>query len=366
VGEGKKAFAMEKVEGSMAEVTDKEILEDAIAKAEREGDATKAAELRDKLAKATAEAADTASKINQVTLQDVKAYGNRLLDKGFYVKGDLQGLVDSGGRWRPIDFQAHLPLPDKLADPAGYAEAMRLHEFQIEQQINHLMAEGPKPLPNAPTGTLPPYNAPPKAAQPVRRGQRALRQEAAGDDWLAERIEQNSGGGQPLEPNAQARLEHGLHDDLDDVRVHTDAQAAEMANAVDAVAFTSGRDIFFGPGAYQPETTDGLELLAHEAAHTVQQASGPVAGTPVAGGVVVSSPADAFEQAAERAAGEVMHATAPEVQLPELLEGAPSIGGQFIQRAGRPKDEEEDEQLKAPPEPLAPQPARPKQLEELV
>jgi Domain of unknown function (DUF4157) len=364
VGEGKKAFAMEKVEGSMAEVTDKEILEEAIEKAEREGDMQKAAELRGKLAKATAEAADTASKINQVTLQDVKAYGNRLIDQGFYVKGDLQGLVDGGGRWRPIDFQAHLPLPDKLADPAGYAEAMRMHNYQIEQQINHLMAEGPKPLPNAPVGTLPPYNLPPKPVQPVLRGTSSVQRAAEpDDDWLAERIEHASGAGQPLEPQAQAQLEAGLGDQLGDVRVHTDAEAAELAGAVDAVAFTSGRDIFFGPGRYEPNTSAGLELLAHEAAHTVQQASGPVPGTSAAGGVLISDPADPFERAAAHAAQQVMQAGGGQAQA--RLDEAPTLSGQSIQRAERPLEQEEE--LKKPPvEPALPDLAKPKQPEELV
>ncbi len=364
VGEGKKAFAMEKVEGSMAEVTDKEILEDAIAQAEKNGEMEKAAELRGKLAKASAEAVDTASKINQVTLQDVRAYGNRLKDQGFYVKGDLQGLVDGGGRWRPIDFQGHLPLPDKIADPAGYAEAMRMHDFQIEGQINHLMAEGPKPLPPAPMGTLPPYNLPPKPVQPLRRGPGAVQRASDDDDWLAERIENASGSGQTLEPQARTRLAAGLGDNLDGVRVHTDGEAAQLAEAVDALAFTSGQDIFFGAGTYQPGTSQGMELLAHEAAHTVQQASGPVAGTPAAGGILVSDPADPFEKAAERTAQEVMQ-TAPTGAGPVRNEDMVNWGGQAVQRAERPKDDE-DELKKPASEPVVPDLANPKKPEEMV
>ena len=363
VGEGKRAFAMEKVEGSMAEVTDKEILEEAIEQAEHNGEMEKAAELRNKLAKASAEATETASKINQVTLQDVRAYGNRLVDQGFYVKGDLQGLVDSGGRWRPIDFQAHLPLPDKIADPAGYAEAMRMHQYQIESQINHLMAEGPKPLPNAPVGTLPPYNSPPKPVQPLRRGANPM-QRAGDDNWLADRIERASGGGRALESQTRAYLEAGLGDHLDGVRLHTDADAAQLADAVDAVAFTSGQDIFFGADTYQPGTSQGLELLAHEAAHTVQQASGPVAGTPAAGGILISDPADAFEQAAERTARQVTQTAASSVG-PNRLDEAPALGSQSVQRAERPKDEEDE--LKQPmPKPSLPDRPNPKKPEELV
>ncbi len=304
VGEGKRAFAMEKVQGSLPEVVDD--LEKEIQAAKAAGDQAKEAELEAKLAKSTAEAAETASKINQVTIQDVRAYGNRLLDQGFYVHGDLQGLVDSGGRWRPIDFQAHLPLPDKMADPAACADAMRMHSGQIEDQVRHLMAEGPKPLPNAPVGTLPPYNLPPKPVQPFRRGRATVQSTDDDEDWLAQRIESASGGGQPLEPGTQARLEAGLSDNLSDVRVHTGTDAAALVGAVDAVAFTSGRDIFFGPGTYQPGTSEGLELLAHEAAHTVQQAAGPVAGTAADGGILLSDPQDDFERAAEQASREIV------------------------------------------------------------
>ena len=55
------------------------------------------------------------------------------------------------------------------------------------------------------------------------------------------------------------------------VRVHTDAQAAELARAVNALAYTVGQDIVFGAGRYAPETDDGERLIAHELTHTIQQ-----------------------------------------------------------------------------------------------
>ena len=58
------------------------------------------------------------------------------------------------------------------------------------------------------------------------------------------------------------------------VRVHTDARAVESARAVNAQAFTVGRDIVFGDGQYQPSTSEGKLLLAHELTHVVQQQSG--------------------------------------------------------------------------------------------
>ena len=206
--------------------------------------------------------------------------------------------------------------------------------------------------------------------QPFRRtqpktgaGEPVVDDGLAGDE-LARRIEAASGGGQPIEPRAQARLEVGLQTDLGDVRVHTDATAADLADAVDAVAFTSGRDIFFGPGTYQPGSGDGLELLAHEAAHTVQQASGPVSGTPAAGGVLVSNPADPFEQAAEKAAKAVTSAPSYAVG-PRLGPKTGALAERSIQREDLPKPEDEELQKSAPIS-QPPEAATLKQPEELV
>ncbi len=59
--------------------------------------------------------------------------------------------------------------------------------------------------------------------------------------------------------------------DFSNVRVHTDASAQNAARALNAFAFTMGRDIFFDAGQYAPNTRAGEQLLAHELAHIVQQ-----------------------------------------------------------------------------------------------
>jgi hypothetical protein len=115
---------------------------------------------------------------------------------------------------------------------------------------------------------------------------------------VADEIRAAAGGGQPLDGATQGRLAAGLDADLSGVRVHADDRADRLARGVEAVAFTSGRDIFFRQGTYNPSSQDGLRLVAHEVAHTVQQAAGPVAGTPTSGGISISDPADPFERAA--------------------------------------------------------------------
>ncbi|HEY4114163.1 MAG TPA: DUF4157 domain-containing protein [Rhizomicrobium sp.] len=78
--------------------------------------------------------------------------------------------------------------------------------------------------------------------------------------------------GQPLDTSARSFLEPRFGRDFADVRVHTDAAAARSADAVGARAYTVGRDVVFAKGQYNPRSTEGRRLLAHEVSHTIQQA----------------------------------------------------------------------------------------------
>jgi hypothetical protein len=119
---------------------------------------------------------------------------------------------------------------------------------------------------------------------------------------LGDQIRSEQGVGHSLPLNTRQALEGGLGSSLNGVRVHHDATADRLSRSVDAVAFTSGQDIFFRSGAYDPGSPGGRQLLAHEAAHTIQQSRGPVSGTPAPGGVSLSDPNDSFERAADHAA----------------------------------------------------------------
>jgi hypothetical protein len=59
--------------------------------------------------------------------------------------------------------------------------------------------------------------------------------------------------------------------DFSNVRIHTDAQAAESARAVNALAYTVGHDLVFGSGNYKPGTPEGMRLISHELTHVIQQ-----------------------------------------------------------------------------------------------
>ncbi|ADV68837.1 DUF4157 domain-containing protein [Deinococcus maricopensis] len=110
--------------------------------------------------------------------------------------------------------------------------------------------------------------------------QHAQQERAHHEDTLrsvTQRVQARSGGGEALPASVQRHLEAGLNADLSRVRVHTDGEADKLSKLVNAVAFTSGQDIYFQAGRYDPHSASGLELLAHEATHTVQQAQGRVA-----------------------------------------------------------------------------------------
>lgn len=77
--------------------------------------------------------------------------------------------------------------------------------------------------------------------------------------------------GEALDAATRAYMEPRFGQDFSRIRVHTDAEAAESARAVRAIAYTVGRDIVFATGHYAPGTTAGRHLLAHELTHTLQQ-----------------------------------------------------------------------------------------------
>jgi hypothetical protein len=82
--------------------------------------------------------------------------------------------------------------------------------------------------------------------------------------------------GQPLDVGTRRSMETHFGHDFSRVKVHTDAIAAESADAIHAHAYTVGRDIVFAAGQYAPRTSSGARLLAHELTHVVQQEQMPV------------------------------------------------------------------------------------------
>jgi hypothetical protein len=107
----------------------------------------------------------------------------------------------------------------------------------------------------------------------MKRLQRAEVDEDGGEisSDLENRIESARGSGQPLDRNVAETMGQAVGADFSNVRVHTGQEADELNQQVQARAFTTGSDIFFRDGEYNPSSSDGQELLAHELTHTIQQ-----------------------------------------------------------------------------------------------
>jgi hypothetical protein len=131
--------------------------------------------------------------------------------------------------------------------------------------------------------------------------------------------------GRPLDAATRSYMEPRFGHDFGKVRVHADERAAESARAVNALAYTVGNDVVFGPGQYAPGR-GGRELLAHELAHVVQQSGAAQAkGGGVEAGLRVNPPGDSFEYEADRAADRVLRAAPPDTDPAARQTGGPRL-----------------------------------------
>lgn len=174
----------------------------------------------------------------------------------------------------------------------------------------------------------------------------APRSQGAGplDEQVAADISHERGGGSPLDDQTKGDMESHMGVDLSGVRVHTGSRADALNRSVQAEAFTTGSDVFFASGKYQPSTTDGRRLLAHELTHVVQQSTGT-------GGEAgrVSHPDDAHEREASSvgdAVAESPQAAAPataDAATPQVArQAAPEDEEEVARQAASPEDEEEE------------------------
>ena len=122
--------------------------------------------------------------------------------------------------------------------------------------------------------------------------------------------------GRVLDAATRSGVEARLGHDFGQVRIHTDAEAAESAHAVHAQAYTFGRHVVMGQGRYQPHTTSGMHLLVHELTHVVQQGN-PTADTRPAR--AISQHHDPSEREASRVAAALTGSPGTPAS-PELLQ----------------------------------------------
>lgn len=128
--------------------------------------------------------------------------------------------------------------------------------------------------------------------------------------------------GRPLEPTTRDAAETAFGFDFSRVRIHSDAEAAEAAQALDAHAFTYADHVFFADGEYAPDTARGGWLLSHELAHVVQQDGAP---QPSERSPWIAGAADPIETAADAAADAVLLGTTPSVAAGSATSAGPAL-----------------------------------------
>ncbi|MGH8480722.1 MAG: DUF4157 domain-containing protein [Gammaproteobacteria bacterium] len=156
----------------------------------------------------------------------------------------LQAKLAVGASGDPYEIEA-----DRIAD-----DVMRMADTAV-----------PSPMPAGGMATAARLQSKP----PVGRG-RATHDNDEGAPFAVHEVLRSSG--QPLDPAVRTFFEPRFGHDFSRVRVHLGSRADESARAVQARAYTVGRDLAFARGQYNPASVEGKRLLAHELTHVLQQA----------------------------------------------------------------------------------------------
>ncbi len=90
-------------------------------------------------------------------------------------------------------------------------------------------------------------------------------------DNISQKINSTRGGGSSMDSSTKSFMESRFGADFSGVKIHTGSYSAQMSKELNAQAFTTGSDIYFNSGKYDPSSNAGKHLLAHELTHTIQQ-----------------------------------------------------------------------------------------------
>jgi hypothetical protein len=88
---------------------------------------------------------------------------------------------------------------------------------------------------------------------------------------VSDRVKSTMGGGSPLSDSTKSFMENRFGTDFSDVKIHTGDESIQLSQELNAKAFTVSNNVYFNSGQYQPDTSSGKHLLAHELTHVVQQ-----------------------------------------------------------------------------------------------
>jgi hypothetical protein len=234
----------------------------------------------------------------------------RLPDKSVPVRKPAQPKQSVGAGPAKSGKSGSIPAAGLLqraaTDPASLApaEVLALQRVGGNRAVQRLLAAA-GPLQRDAAGSL--------AGGPVHPQTEAL-------------LRQSRGGGQRLDAQVSEPIGAAMGADFSAVRVHTDTQADQLNRSLSARAFTLGGDIYFRQGHYDPASSSGRHLLAHELTHVVQQGGGQPA---LQTSLVVGPAGDRYEKEADAVANNVMRRLSqPQAKQPEGDEAAAQMAGQ--------------------------------------
>src|SRR4030095_7884576 len=92
-------------------------------------------------------------------------------------------------------------------------------------------------------------------------------------DRISQKIDSTKDGGSNMDSGTKSFMESRFGTDFSGVKIHTDENAVQMSQELNAQAFTTGSDVYFNAGKYDPSSETGKHLLAHELTHTIQQSN---------------------------------------------------------------------------------------------
>ncbi|MEA3018004.1 MAG: hypothetical protein QOI38_2726 [Sphingomonadales bacterium] len=157
--------------------------------------------------------------------------------------------------------------PTDAAEREAEATARRVMRMPVPARIGPILARAPLQAARAPAVSVPRPQAPPGAAAPPPRA----RPPGETSPELESAIKKEKGGGRSLPADVAGFMAPRFKADFSGVRIHTGGRAENLATRLGAKAFTFGRDIFFNAGQFKPDSPEGMELIAHELTHTIQQ-----------------------------------------------------------------------------------------------
>jgi len=106
--------------------------------------------------------------------------------------------------------------------------------------------------------------------EPVQAKKDAGGKQVASSD-VSGKIHKSKGQGGAMDKGTRSFMESRFGADFGNVRIHNDSNSHQLSKKLNAQAFTVGNDIYFNKGKYNPTSSSGKHLLAHELTHTIQQ-----------------------------------------------------------------------------------------------